>query len=288
MDLVHILTMFAIYVLLVSSLNLLLGYGGMVSLCQAVFYGVGAYCTAVLTTRWGVPPMLAPLGSVLGGAICAITLGWLTMPFHGDRFVLLTISFQIIATALFLNVTPLTGGTKGISGIPSPAFFGSQSIQTYSQLGMSVVIASLGLMLLQRIHRSPYRRALSAVRDDELAASSIGKSAQYYRFSAFLIAGMLSAAAGSLYAVSISLVDPTSFTLDESIFILMALSIGGSGNLVGPLVGTAVAVLLPEVLRLVPIEAGHAANIRQIIYGLLLILIIRLRPKGIAGVYDLS
>jgi branched-chain amino acid transport system permease protein len=129
---------------------------------------------------------------------------------------------------------------------------------------------------------------LSAVRDDELAASSIGKSAQYYRFSAFLIAGMLSAAAGSLYAVSISLVDPTSFTLDESIFILMALSIGGSGNLVGPLVGTAVAVLLPEVLRLVPIEAGHAANIRQIIYGLLLILIIRLRPKGIAGVYDLS
>jgi branched-chain amino acid transport system permease protein len=121
-----------------------------------------------------------------------------------------------------------------------------------------------------------------------LAAESLGKRPTYFRFTALFVASLLSAAAGSLYALTATFIDPTSFTIDESIFILTALAIGGSGNVIGPFVGAASAVLMPEALRLFEIGGGRAANIRQILYGLALIFIMRFRPKGIAGTYDLS
>src|SRR6185369_3953227 len=158
----------------------------------------------------------------------------------------------------------------------------------WEQATFAGLIAVLGLGLLLRLHRSPYQRALSAIRDDQLAAESLGKRPTYFRFTALFVASLLSAAAGSLYALTATFIDPTSFTIDESIFILTALAIGGSGNVIGPFVGAASAVLMPEALRLLEIGGGRAANTRQILYGLALIFIMRFRPKGIAGTYDLS
>jgi branched-chain amino acid transport system permease protein len=288
MDLPHILIMLSIYTLLVGALNIVLGYGGMVSLCQAVFYGVAAYTTAILTTWWGIHPLAAMLISGIVAGLFAVLLETVGMHFRGDRFVLLTISFQVIVSAILLNWTGLTGGTNGISGIPVPRVFNWTLETKWEQATFAVLIAVLGLGLLLRLYRSPYQRALSAIRDDQLAAESLGKRPTYFRFSALFIASLLSAAAGSLYALTTTFIDPTSFTIDESIFILTALAIGGSGNVLGPVVGAASAVLMPEALRLLEIGGGSAANIRQILYGLALIFIMRFRPKGIAGTYDLS
>jgi branched-chain amino acid transport system permease protein len=288
MDLPHILIMLAIYVLLVGALNIVLGYGGMISLCQAVFYGIGAYTTAILTTWLGWPPLLAMLFSGVVVLLFAGVLGTVSMHFRGDRFVLLTISLQVIVSAVMLNWTDMTGGTNGIPGIPVPNLFGWALSTKWEQAGFAITIAILGVLLLLRIHHSPYQRALSALRDDQLAAQSLGKPPNYFRYSALLTSGLLSATAGSLYALTMTFIDPTSFTIDESVFILTALAIGGSGNVKGPVVGAAVAVLLPEALRLLEIGGGSAANVRQILYGFTLILMMRFRPKGMAGNYDFS
>jgi|SRR6185295_19314576 len=288
MDFPHILIMLAIYTLLVSALNIVLGYGGMISLCQAVFYGVSAYTTAILTTWLGWSSIPAMLVSGIVASVVALILGSISMHFRGNRFVLLTISLQVIVSAIVLNWTGVTGGTSGISGIRGPSVFGFMLTTKWEQAGFAVVLAAIALVLLSRFHDSPYQRAFSAIREDQLAAQSLGKNPKYFRFSALVLASLFSAVAGSLYALTTGFIDPTSFTIDESVFILAALAIGGSGNVRGPLVGAAVAVFLPETLRLIDIGGGSAANIRQILYGCALIIMMRFRPKGLAGNYDLS
>ena len=146
---------------------------------------------------------------------------------------------------------------------------------------MLLVVGFLGI-----IYRSPFGRTLRAIRDDELAARSLGKRAVSYRVRSVAIASACAAIAGGLYATYIRFIDPTSFTTDESIAMLSMVIVGGTGNFRGPIVGAVLLVLLPEALRFLAIPESIAANLRLIIYGLLLIGMMRLRPQGIAGEYQ--
>jgi branched-chain amino acid transport system permease protein len=283
--LLHIFVMICLYAISGLSLNLVVGYGGMLSLCHAAFYGIGAYTSTLLVMKAGCPFGLSALGGALAAGTLAYFIATASFRLHGDSFVLATMGCQVIVFSVLYNWVDLTRGPYGISGIPGPNVLGRQVASTSGFLLLAAGVALFVGLVVRRLAHSAYGRTLRALRDDEIAAEALGKDVLRFKRSAFVISAMLAALAGVLYAGYVSYIDPTSFALDESIFVLCIVIIGGAGNVRGPIVGALVMVLLPEILRLLPIPGAVAANLRQIVYGLLLLLIMRLRPQGFAGDY---
>jgi len=286
--LLHILVMIDIYVILALSLNLLVGYTGLVSLCHAAFYGIGAYVTTLLMMNLHVPFFIAMLIGVIGSAVLSMSISIPSLRLRGDYFVLASLGFQMIIFAILYNWVSVTRGPYGIPGIPRPSIFGFKIDTLLLFFIFTTVIMLICGVALYLIAESPFGRVLKAIREDEIATSAIGKSITYYKVVAFAIAGGFAAISGSLFSAYMQYIDPTSFTLMESIFILCIIIIGGTGNIVGPIVGAVVLIILPEALRFLRIPDAIAANMRQIIYGLLMLAILRYRPEGIAGGYRLQ
>jgi branched-chain amino acid transport system permease protein len=281
----HLLIMIGIYLILVYSLNLVVGFGGLLSLCQAVFYGMGAYATTLLMMKTGFSFIPAVLISMIIAGVFALIVGIPALRFRGDSFVLVTLGFQMIVFAVFYNWTSFTRGPYGIPGIPRPVIAGYEFSSLYEYLGLVAAFVVIVMGVLFIIYKSPYGLALKALRDNEMAAEGLGKSPMHIFLNAFVIAGMIASLSGGLYATYVTYIDPTSFTLDESIFILAVLLVGGTGNRIGPPVGTAFMILLPEALRFLGLPDTVAPNVRQMIYGLTLIVLMFLRPQGLLGEY---
>ena len=279
----HILTLITIYVILGMSLNLAVGYTGLLSMCHAAFYGIGAYATTLLMMNAGWAFFPALLGAVLVTTACSLVIAIPSLRLRGDYFVLATLGFQIIVFSILYNWVDFTRGPYGIPGIPVPTVLGRPLESISSYFLFSLLFASICGLLLWAIKVSPFGRTLRAIREDEMAAASLGKNVPRFKTRAFVISAAFAAVPGALFACYMRYIDPTSFTLSESVFILSIVIIGGAGSLAGPVVGAALMVILPEVLRFLQIPDSIAANMRQIIYGLSLILLMRYRPQGIAG-----
>jgi len=271
--------------MLTYGLNLVVGFGGLLSLSHAVFYGMGAYATALLTIKAGFSFIPALVLSAFFTGICSLLLGFPALRFRGDSFVLVTLGFQIIFFTILYNWTKFTGGPFGISGIPKPILAGVPISSPLEYLVITLIIFAIVLSILFVIYRSPFGLALKALRDDEMAAECFGKSPRHLFTYAFVLSGVVASIAGSLYAVYVTFIDPTSFSLDESIFVLSVLLVGGTGNKKGPFIGTLFMLILPEILRLVGLPDTVAANVRQAMYGLILIVLMFVRPQGIGGDY---
>jgi branched-chain amino acid transport system permease protein len=281
----HLLIMICLYATLVQSLNLAVGYSGLLSLAHAAFYGIGAYIATLLMMNADWSFASSFVASVIGTGLIAWLVSFPATRLHGDFFVLATLGFQMITFAVLYNWVEFTKGPNGISAIPRPSLF-SYSIDTpptFFVLALFAAIFCCGL--LRWLAESPYGRTLQAIREDEIAAASLGKNVNAFKRSAFTWAGAIAAVPGVLFATYFSYIDPTSFGLEESIFIFCTLVIGGAGNLRGPIIGAIVLVLLPELLRFLQIPDSIAANLRQILYGLAIVIMMRLRPQGIAGKY---
>jgi len=283
--LIHILIMICIYSILALSLNLLVGYSGLISLAQAAFYGIGAYTTTLLIMHLKINFFLALLLGITFTFFTAYFIGKVSLVFKEDFFVLVTLGFQIIIFSILYNWIKLTRGPYGIPGIPKPSIFGFEFAELWSFLLLSIIISGIVFIYFNILHHSPFVLYLKGIRDNELAFISSGKEAAYYKTFSFMIAGGIAGISGALYATYVTYIDPTSFTLDESIFILSIIMIGGTGNLKGPLIGTIFMVILPEALRFLGLPDTIAPNVRQIIYGLLLIILMRFRPQGLLGDY---
>jgi branched-chain amino acid transport system permease protein len=281
----HLVVLFEIYVLVAASLNLLVGFAGLIQVAHAAYFGVGAYVSAILAKEMGFS-FLASMA--LGGLAAALLSFLVSLPawrFRGDAFVLMSLSVQMALVAVFQNAEGLTGGPFGIGGIPKPTIFGS----TFDTKGLmvalfgAVVVATLGLIGL--LMQSPFGRALQAVRDDELAARSLGIPCHKLKTEVFAIASGLAGVAGAMYSSYVTYIDPTSFGLDASILMLSMVIVGGTGNLKGPVVGTITLICLPEILRFADLPSSFAASGRLLAYGLLLVVLMRVRPQGLAGRY---
>ena len=281
--LIHLLIMIGIYLIQVYGLNLVVGYSGLLSLCQAVFYGIGAYACTLLMLNLHLPfgGALA-LGSAFTG-IFALALAPASLRFRGDTFVIVTLGVQMIVFTILYNWMGLTRGPYGIPGIPRPELFGHAITSLPGYLLLTSCILLLVFACISMIHKSPFGLALKALRDNEMAATGLGKSPVAMFRHAFVIAAFCGGLSGGLFATYVTYIDPTSFTLDESIFLVTILLVGGSGNRIGPLLGTLFMLLLPELLRFLGLPDTIAPNVRQIIYGVVLILLMFLRPQGIAG-----
>ncbi|MCL2104085.1 MAG: branched-chain amino acid ABC transporter permease [Kiritimatiellaeota bacterium] len=284
--LLHIAIMANLYILLVLAANLPAGRVGLLSLCQAAFYGIGAYLAAFFLIQFQLPFVMVAGAVMLAAALVSLLVSYASIKLKGDYFVLATLGFQMLVFTLLYNWISVTRGPYGISGIPGVQLFG-WGFGKLSGVGgyfvFSTVLSVAAATLFVHLKRSPFGSLTQAVRDDETALAALGRNPDRIKFQSFFISAAFSALAGLLYASYIGYIDPTSFTLDESIFILSALFIGGVGNVAGPVAGALFVVILPEVLRFVGLPDAVAANLRQIIYGLALVLTMFLRPQGLFG-----
>lgn len=281
----HIANMMCIYAILALSLNLLVGYTGLPSLCHAAFFGIGAYIYTLTTLGTGTPFFGAAAVSIVGAVLLSFFISLPSLRLSGDYFVLASLAFQTIIFSVLHNWVELTQGPFGIPDIPSPSIltFRLDTPARYLLLSVAVTVASA--VLLHWLGRSPFGRVLKAIREDEIAVVSLGKNTKVFKIVAFAIAGGFAGLAGAIFAGYIGYIDPTSFTLTESVFIISLVIVGGSGNTLGPIIGTFILLLLPEVLRSIGIPDSIAPNLRLIIYSVLIVLVMRFRPQGLAGEY---
>lgn len=286
--LLHVMIIIAIYAMVASSLDLLVGQTGLLSLAQAAFFGLGAYTTAILNSRFGVSlVMSAPIGCLVAAALSLIV----SLPsarLKEDYFALCTFGFQIVISSVFLNRFDLTGGAMGISGIAPLLAMRENGENRLGEAIVVLVLCSLALLQMRTISRSPFGRALRAIREDEVFAQSLGKDTAKLKIRAALISTALAALSGSLYARYTTYIDPSLFAPGESIILVSMIIIGGIASTGGALLGAAIVIGLPEALRFVGISGALAANLRQIMYGSLLIVVVLLRPSGLVGRYSIG
>lgn len=283
--LLHLVVLVEIYVILTLSLNLMVGYGGLLTFAHGAFFGLGSYLYTLLVIDAGLSFPIALVLAVGGATLLGLLVSLASLRFRGDYFVLTTLAFQIIVFAALYNWVSVTRGPFGISGIPRPTIGGIrlESLQSYSIFGLAVSLLLMAFLFV--VFRSPFARSLKSIRDDEIAATALGKSVLSYKIRSVAIAAACAAVVGSLYATYIRYIDPTSFDLNQSILLLSMVILGGTGNFRGSIVGALLLVLFPEFLRLLPIPDAVAANLRMVLYGVLLILLMRFRPQGLAGSY---
>ena len=281
----HILNLVAIFAILSVSLDLLVGHVGLLSVAHAAFFGVGAYASALLATRIGFGFEVTLMIAVLAGAGASILVSLPSIRLHGVYFVIVTFAFQMIVFSLLNNWMSLTRGPLGIYGIPTASIFGIRLDSPLRFLPLTASLSALTYMILCRVTRCPFGRVLHAIREDDILTQTYGKATDHFKLIVFALSAAFAALAGCLYAYYVSYVAPGSFTVMDSILILAMVIIGGSGSIWGPLLGAAILVALPEVLRFVGLPSSVAANLRQVFYGATLVACMIWRSQGLVGTH---
>lgn len=282
----HILILINIYIIVGMALNLVAGYTGLLSLSHAGFYGIGAYTSALLSLQFGVSIFVTLPAAIITAAIAGFLIGFPSLRIRDDMFVITTFGFQIILFQIMNNWMELTQGPLGLPGIPQPVVFGYTISSHVDFLVLSFVLMAFVYIVARRLTQSPFGNVLKAIREDEVFAQALGKNVNTQKVLIFSVSAGLSAIGGVIYAHYISFIDPTSFTIAESIFILSIVIVGGAGRLSGSIIGAILLVSIPELLRFIDIPNSIAANMRQILYGGLLVAFMVFRPKGIWGEFS--
>ena len=279
----HLLILIGIYLILALSLQLAMGYTGLLNFGHIAFFGIGAYASALLTLN-GMPFVLA---FILAGIVSMIIAFLISIPLNklsDDYFALATMGFAFVTYAVLLNWTELTRGALGLSAIPRP-FFANSNLTFLILVIFSTVIVFL---LIKRITSSQFGKVLEAIRDNELATKILGKHTLKMKSFALAISAFFAGIAGSLYAHYITYIDPSSFTIMALIPVISIVIIGGLASLKGTVIATFILVLFPELLRFVGFPSTILGPARQIIYALLLLLILIYKPKGFYGKVKLN
>lgn len=288
---IHLAIMVGVYAILALSLNLAVGYAGILSVTHAAFFGIGAYTTAILLTRYDLNFFLAmPIGIALTG-LCSLFIGAVLSKFRGDFVALGSVGFNMIVWSVLLNSESLTRGPLGIPGIPRPnvalGIMNYEFSANVSFLILTSVLLLLVFLVARFMERSSFGRVLKAVREDEEALQVFGYRTLHFKLAVFVFGAGMAAIAGALFASYITFIDPSTFTINESIFILSAIILGGLASNRGAVIGAVILVLLPEFLRFVGFPSDIAAQMRQAVYGVLLIVLMLYRPQGLIGEYRL-
>ncbi|MCH3917172.1 MAG: branched-chain amino acid ABC transporter permease [Spirochaetia bacterium] len=274
-----------IYSLMAMGQNLITGYGGMLSLCQAGFYAIGAYTTAILTTQlgwsfWATLPAAALLAAVFG-----ILIGLPTLRLKGDYLAIATLGFGEIVRNVLNNWDKLTGGPMGIQRIPMPKIFGF-TINPYHKIAfliMVIIMVAVAYFLFERLGRSRMGRALEAIQEDEIAARSAGINVTKYSVWAFAIGASVAGIAGSLQAAFSLSVSPGSYTFMVSIMVLCMVVLGGMGNFKASIIGAFIIQFISYFPQLTGLSSVIPPQFKQVMFGLILVIMMIWRPQGLLG-----
>lgn len=268
----------AIYAVLAISLTILAGSAGVLSIGHAAFFGVGAYVAALSALRLGMPVELCFIFAGVFTAITATLFYWPTIRLSGHSVALATLAIGQILYLIFLNWIDVTRGPMGIPGVMRPeiGLTGTDMGSLAAQYWQSLVILGIAVSFAFVLLHSPVGRTWRAIREDRLAAHASGIPVPRYLGMAFAASGFLAGLAGAQFAFLQQFVSPDSFLIDMSIIIISMIVLGGLGNVTGAIVGGVLIALLPEVLR-------EFAQYRMVIYGLIILFLLRYRPQGLMG-----
>ncbi len=258
--------------MLSQSLVLSSGFTGLISLAHAGFFGIGAYTAGILSVNYDLPFLISLIIAVIISGVFALVVSVIALRSVDEYFIIITLGIQVIAFSIMNNWIDLTNGPMGISGIPNLSIFGFTFSSKLSFLILTLFFTVIIFLLLRNITTSPFSRILIGLSNDEIFTKSLGKKVNFSKVSAFAIGGMFATIPGVLYAYYISYIDPTSFTVDESIFILSIVIIAGMRSLWNAAIVAAVLIILPEALRFIGVPSNVSANIQQIIYGIALVI----------------
>jgi len=267
---VGIVVLICINLLSVLGLSLLTGFTGLFNFGQAGFLAVGAYTATILTTRCSMPFPLALLGGMVAAALTSLVLGYPTLRLKGDYFAIATLGFSEAVRLLVENLEKITGGSRGIPRIP-----------TYTTMPLALAAAVAALFLVASYVRSRHGRNCVAIREDELAAESIGIDTFRYKQVSFAINGVLAGLSGGLLAHYIGFIQPSMFSITKSTEAIVMVIFGGMHSITGAIFASVVLTSLPEVLR-------AAQAWRLVVYGALIIMIMVVRPEGLMGSWELT
>jgi len=266
-----------VYIVLALALNILVGYTGLVSLGQAGFVAIGAYTMTVLVKDYQVNFFVSVLIGGLIAAIFGVLLGLPSLRVRGTYLTLITLGFGEIIRTIIIVWEPVTSGPMGIRNIPTPSLFGLEL--SLSNGGLYYLVLALLILVVLFSHflfRSKTGRAFRAIKVDEPASIMMGINTTYYKTLAFVLAAVISGLAGSIYAIQLGYIDQNTFTFDMSTLILSIVILGGMGTIRGMFIGAIILVLLPEVSRAL-------MAYRFVLYGVILVIMMRFRPQGILG-----
>ncbi|WP_097461107.1 branched-chain amino acid ABC transporter permease [Mangrovitalea sediminis] len=272
---IFIMSYFAIYAVVSLSQDVVLGRAGMYDMGHAVYFGIGAYTTAILNTQYGVPILwtlpIAVVVSALFGALLSAPI----VKLRGDYLLVATIGFnEIFHMALVNDVGGITGGPDGIYGIEAPSLFGHQIMSQGGIFVLNWILLGIVLLLMNNLENSRLGRVFRYLKEDELAATTLGVNARYYKILAFALGAGIAGAAGTLFTSLLQSVSPGAFVFTESVTLFAIVIVGGQASIPGVLLGAVLMFVVPQVFR-------DLAEYRYFVFGLAMIVIMVLRPQGI-------
>lgn len=271
-----------IYAILSISTNLMVGIIGIFSVAQAAIMGIGAYVYALCALK-GLDFATSAAIAIMVCAVFNILTSLPSLRLAGDYFVVTSFGIQIVASAVFINWTDVTNGATGIFGIPAPTMFGFSADTAPEFIVISTIALVIAALIYWLMMRSVYGRMLNAIRLDEIAAAAAGRDVLRAKLGVAAVSGALAAMGGVLFASYLSYIDPTSFEIHVSVLFLTMLVVGGARTLIGSILGPFVILAIPQLLALIELPASIMGPMRQLLYGVILVAFMLLRPQGIAG-----
>jgi branched-chain amino acid transport system permease protein len=282
--LVNLAVLVCINAMLAITLNFIMGYAGIFSLAHAIFFGVGAYTAAFVAVHF--TPSLAvavPAAMVASGAL-SLALALPALRVRGEYFVAASLGLQVIGVTLFSEWKSVTGGIGGVIGIPQLEVLG-HPLATPAEFLAVAVACLVGVIAVTRgLLRGSFGRSLKAIRDSESAAHAFGKHVAAIKTTSVVVSASLAGVAGALYAFYLSFINVESFMLDTSVLVMAMVIIGGTGTLLGPIVGATLLMILPSLLSyLWFLPQTEIGSIQQVLYGVAMVVLMIFRPGGIVG-----
>jgi branched-chain amino acid transport system permease protein len=275
----HIINMILIYIILGMSLNLCFGYTGLLSLGHAAFFGLGAYASALASTKLGLPFPACFLSAGMIGLLFGVLIGFPTLRLSGPYFAMATIGFNKIVEMVLMNWDEVTGGPAGIANIRDVSLFGFPLDTEYRYYFLLLPMVLILYTLYRNLINSHFGRTVLALRDNAIAAQAMGVNTTFLRVAIFSLSTLLAALAGSLYVHMNGYVSPDAFPVMESITLLILVVVGGPGFKSGPVYGAIILVLAGEYLQLLE-------SYNMLIYGGVLMILLIVMPSGIAGLIE--
>ncbi|HEX4894183.1 MAG TPA: branched-chain amino acid ABC transporter permease [Hyphomicrobiaceae bacterium] len=269
----------SIFVILASSYNLVIGYGGLASVAHPIFYALGAYGASLLAIHTGLPAPLAIIAGGLVAVVASVLLALSALRVSGDYLLIASLGFQLGILQVIKNFE-FTGGPGGLSSIPSTI---TGPMRTPAYLLICGAGAALTVWIISRIVHGPYGRAITAMRDEELAFSALGRNAMSIKVVVFAIGCGIAGMAGGLYAFYFQYISPEQYEILQSAAILTMVVLGGMSTTWGPVVGAVLLIALPQLITFLNLPPNVMAPLQGIIFTSLVLLFLFWRPAGLVG-----
>ena len=283
---IYLLSLFCVYLMATFGLNLTVGYAGQMSLGQAAFFGIGAYIAAICL-KAGIPFLLVlPIAGVACFVI-GLALGFPALRVQHHYLAFATLGFNVLVYLGMRNEEKITGGTFGISGIPRPSLLGFAFETEKAYFYFTLVSLILLALFLWWLLSSPWGRAFAALRDNPIRAESLGVNITAYTLLAFAIGAACAGIGGVYFASLVEFIEPGPFHFSTSLMMLLAVIVGGSGRFFGPVIGTVIIILLPEVLRSSNVEwLKFMQKWYLVFFGVAIVALMIWLPEGIMSIPD--